>query len=136
MAMKVKDREVIVTMSHVSVEPDMLDDAIQHPETQRIAAEIRARSAILEASHIPLEHTFHLAQSVCSYDESHVVTYSYADQKIIVGVDVCQRLSGGALKLAAFEKLLTDYSSMAGKVVLLQVNGNILSNIKRHQQQK
>jgi hypothetical protein len=31
-------------------------------------------------------------------------------KRIIVGIDMCQRLSGLALKLAAFEKLLTDYS--------------------------
>lgn len=29
-------------------------------------------------------------------------------KKIIVGVDACQRLSGVALKLAAFDKLLSD----------------------------
>ena len=44
----------------------------------------------------------------------------YAGKKIIVGVDVCQRLSGGSLKLAAYEQLLTDYSS-TGQVVLIQV---------------
>ncbi len=38
-----------------------------------------------------------------------------------LGMDVCQRLSGGALKLAAFDKLLSDYNvaDMSG-VVLIQ----------------
>ena len=40
----------------------------------------------------------------------------YAGKKIIVGVDTCARLSGGALKLAAFEKLLTDYTNAMGSV--------------------
>ena len=33
-----------------------------------------------------------------------------------MGVDTCARLSGGALKLAAFEKLLTDYTNAMGSV--------------------
>ena len=48
----------------------------------------------------------------------------YGEKKIVVGVDICQRLSGGALKLAAFEKLLTDYTAAIGAidgVVLIQV---------------
>jgi len=44
----------------------------------------------------------------------------HAGKKIIVGLDVCQRLSGGALKLAAFEKLLTDYTNAMGSAVLVQ----------------
>jgi trehalose-6-phosphate synthase len=42
-------------------------------------------------------------------------------QTIVLGIDVCQRLSGGALKFAAYDKLLSDYHDTAGKVVLLQV---------------
>ena len=35
-------------------------------------------------------------------------------------MDTCARLSGGALKLAAFEKLLTDYTNAMGSAVLVQ----------------
>ena len=45
----------------------------------------------------------------------------YHGKKIIAGVDICQRLSGGALKMAAFEKLLVDYNlGEKGAVVLIQ----------------
>ena len=42
------------------------------------------------------------------------------NRRIILGIDACQRLSGGALKLAAFDKLLADYRSTGTKVVLIQ----------------
>lgn len=45
----------------------------------------------------------------------------YHGKKIIAGVDICQRLSGGALKMAAFDKLLVDYNlGEKGAVVLIQ----------------
>eukprot|EP01041_Mallomonas_annulata_P003536 gene3536-7030_t len=44
----------------------------------------------------------------------------YKGRKIILGIDVCQRLSGGALKMAAFEKLLADYGDIGRRVVLVQ----------------
>lgn len=82
-----KNREAIVTMSHVSIEPSVIARIVSDPEVQKQAAALRAK---------------------------------HAGKKIIVGVDVCQRLSGGALKLAAFEKLLTDYTNAMGTVVLVQ----------------
>jgi len=85
LALNVDEREVIVTMSHVSIEPGTVDDTLNLPE-------------VLEA----VEHFKQL----------------YAGRRIIVGIDVCQRLSGNALKLAAFDKLLTDRGG--GKVVLIQ----------------
>ena len=53
---------------------------------------------------------------------AEVYRKKYRDKKIIVGIDACQRLSGGALKLAAFDKLLSDYSNSGDKVVLIQKN--------------
>jgi len=85
LALNVDEREVIVTMSHVSIEAGMVDRALAMPE-------------VLET----VEHFKAL----------------YAGRRIIVGIDVCQRLSGNALKLAAFDKLLTDRGG--GKVVLIQ----------------
>ena len=82
--------QVIVSMSHVSIEPEQIDRWVNDPEVQAAAAALRAK---------------------------------HAGQKIIVGVDACQRLSGGALKMAAFEKLLTDYTNAMGSAVLVQVRG-------------
>lgn len=87
LTLKVKDREVIVTMSHVSIEPDLVASAVSNPAVQKKAEELKK---------------------------------TYKGRKIIVGVDVCQRLSGGSLKLAAYEKLLTDYPNLLGRVVLVQ----------------
>eukprot|EP01038_Epipyxis_sp_PR26KG_P011996 gene11996-16059_t len=89
LTLRVQDREVIVTMSHVSIEPERLSIALQNPEMNRIAAELKEK---------------------------------YKNKKIIVGVDICQRLSGGALKLAAFDKLLSDYIGDKGSVILIQRN--------------
>jgi trehalose 6-phosphate synthase/phosphatase len=41
----------------------------------------------------------------------------YTGKTIIAGLDPCQRLSGIALKLLAFEKLLHDYACYRDKVV-------------------
>lgn len=84
----VADREVIVTVSHVSIETDRIGPAALHPETLRLASELREK---------------------------------YAGKRIVVGVDACQRLSGVALKLAAFDKLLSDSSwGRKGNIVLIQ----------------
>lgn len=88
-ALDVQDREVIVTMSHVSVEPVTLDKALESPDVMEKARKLKEK---------------------------------HNGKKIIVGIDVCQRLSGGALKLAAMDKLLTDYSDTGSNVVLVQKN--------------
>jgi trehalose-6-phosphate synthase len=43
----------------------------------------------------------------------------FTGKRVIVGVDQCQRLSGVAFKLAAFEKLLTDYSNIQGDYLIV-----------------
>jgi trehalose-6-phosphate synthase len=88
LTLNVQDREVIVTVSHVSIETLRIAQAAAHPETQRIARELREK---------------------------------HAGKRIIAGIDVCQRLSGVALKFAAFDKMLSDSSwGKRGNVVLLQ----------------
>ena len=88
LTLAVADREVIVTVSHVSIETDRVGPAAVHPETLRIARELKQK---------------------------------YAGKRIVVGVDVCQRLSGVALKLAAFDKMLSDSSwGRKGNIVLIQ----------------
>jgi trehalose-phosphatase len=44
----------------------------------------------------------------------------YANKVIIAGIDSCQRLSGVALKLLAFERLLDEFPIYRDKVVLVQ----------------
>jgi trehalose 6-phosphate synthase/phosphatase len=72
-------RELIVTMSHVSVEPDLLDKALADEETKKMADAIRQK---------------------------------HAGKKIIVSVDVAQRLSGSSLRYLAYETLLTDNQNL------------------------
>lgn len=73
--LKVRDRELMVSVSHVSIEADAIAAAMAHPKTIARAQELREK---------------------------------YAGRKVVVGVDVCQRLSGVAQKLAAFDKMLSD----------------------------
>lgn len=104
MALSVREREVVVSVNHVSIEADQIERALQ---------------ANSQESFSRADHIRQLPQ--------------YAGRKVIVSVDVCQRLSGGVLKMAAFEKLLTDYPNVIGKVVLIQKSirtGN-LSKYKR-----
>lgn len=81
-----KDREVVISMSHVSIEPPLIEAALKNPKTIELADAYRAK---------------------------------YKGKKVVVGVDVCQRLSGVVLKLAAFEKLLTDHITN-NSVILVQ----------------
>jgi trehalose 6-phosphate synthase/phosphatase len=84
----VKDREVLVTMSHVSIETSSLDPVINDLETIQLANSLKEK---------------------------------YKGKKVILGIDVCQRLSGLALKMAAFEKFISDYGvADKGAVVLVQ----------------
>ena len=87
LALVVGERDVIVSMSHVSVEPAKIVAAVNDPATQAMADAIRQK---------------------------------HSGKKIIVGVDPCQRLSGIALKLAAFDQLLTSDPSVRGSAVLVQ----------------
>ena len=87
LALVVGERDVIVSMSHVSVEPGKIIAAVNDPETQALADAIRQK---------------------------------HSGKKIVVGVDPCQRLSGIALKLAAFDQLLTSDPSVRDSAVLVQ----------------
>jgi trehalose 6-phosphate synthase/phosphatase len=75
----VGNREVIVSMSHVSIESDMVQRALDDPDVQRMTDAIKAK---------------------------------HAGKKIIASVDVVQRLSGGSLRMNAFEKFLNDNMSL------------------------
>lgn len=86
LTLTVQDREIIVSVSHVSIETERVQAHVEHPDTQRRAKEIKDK---------------------------------YKGRKIIVALDVCQRLSGGVLQLSAFERLINDYYSHNPKKVVL-----------------
>ena len=56
---------------------------------------------------------------MCLGEETHVKVWCgrLAGKVLIAGLDPCQRLSGIALKLLAFERLLTDYECYRDRVV-------------------
>ncbi len=43
LTLMVQDREVIVTMSHVSIEAEKIDQAVADPETQALAKAIKEK---------------------------------------------------------------------------------------------
>ena len=87
LALLVDNRHVIVSMSHVSVEPQRIIDAVNDPAVQSMATALRDK---------------------------------HAGKKIVVSVDPCQRLAGGALRLAAMDQFFSDNNSMKSSVVLVQ----------------
>ena len=87
LALQVQDREVIISVSHVSVETKDIDKILINTDTWERVKKLKEK---------------------------------FSGRKIIAGLDVCQRLSGGIFKLAAYEKLLTDYPNVTNQVVLYQ----------------
>jgi trehalose 6-phosphate synthase/phosphatase len=79
---------VLVSMSNVSIEPRMIDAALNLPSVKAGKDEIKSR---------------------------------HAGRSIIGSVDIGQRLSGVALKLLAYERLLQDYPSWQSHVVMVQL---------------
>jgi len=75
LSLTVGDHDVIVTMSVVSIEAALVQQAVDSNEAKLIAANLRSK---------------------------------YSGKKIIVGVDVLNRLSGLGLKMGSFERLLKD----------------------------
>ena len=53
-------------------------------------------------------------------EQATILRNRHSTRKVIAGIDVAQRLSGIALKLLAYERLLTDYPVWQKNVVLIQ----------------
>jgi trehalose 6-phosphate synthase/phosphatase len=87
-----------------------------------LALEMPEREAIVTMSHVSIEST--VLDRVLMGPEVHEaakrIKDSHPNRRILVGIDSCNRLSGGVLKLAALDKLLGDYGSNSGKFVLIQ----------------
>ena len=43
LSLQANNRDVIITMSHVSIEPDRVDEAVKDPRTQQLAADIKKK---------------------------------------------------------------------------------------------
>ena len=86
-------RTVMVVVRHVSIEPPRVLKALASDETAR---EVRALDARLAPRH------------------------AKRPQVVLAGVDSCQRLSGVALKLLAFERFLSEYPQWRGRCILVQ----------------
>jgi trehalose-6-phosphate synthase len=90
-----RDRSVIVTMAHVSIEPDLMDRALADPKVEEVV-QVRTERFAMRAPYMNVFSTQDWKQK-------------YPDKILMCGVDTCQRLNGVALKFAAFEKMLRDY---------------------------
>ena len=144
------DREVIVSVSHVSIQTTQLDAVAAETSTaattstalssfssttvadecEKCTEETAEKDGCDAEQKEEKEKKKKKVEDALSDDPlllsdvqlmAQALRRKYAGRKIVVGVDVCQRLSGVALKLAAFDKLLSDSSYGAdGRVVLLQ----------------
>eukprot|EP00595_Chromulina_sp_UTEXLB2642_P002684 CAMPEP_0196762724 /NCGR_PEP_ID=MMETSP1095-20130614/2653_1 /TAXON_ID=96789 ORGANISM="Chromulina nebulosa, Strain UTEXLB2642" /NCGR_SAMPLE_ID=MMETSP1095 /ASSEMBLY_ACC=CAM_ASM_000446 /LENGTH=1168 /DNA_ID=CAMNT_0042114379 /DNA_START=78 /DNA_END=3584 /DNA_ORIENTATION=- len=112
LALSIADREVIVTVSHVSIETNLVDKVLSDPLTFQRALDIRLKYGVTSILDTPSLNLFRDVNK----------QLNIVKKRMIVGIDVCQRLSGGVLKLAAYEKLLTDAPHEKDLVTLVQFN--------------
>jgi trehalose-6-phosphate synthase/trehalose-6-phosphatase len=87
-----------------------------------LTLDVEGREVLVAISHVGVEAG--VLDSWMASREAAVVAAQFAAKHpgkvIIAGIDSCQRLSGVALKLLAFEKLLSDNVVYRRKVVLVQ----------------
>lgn len=87
-----------------------------------LALDYDGRDVLVNISHVGVEAAAldrwmaseSAAKVACMFAEK------YPGKLIIAGIDTCQRMSGMALKLLAFERLLEDYPVYRGNVILVQ----------------
>jgi len=91
-------RTVMVVVRHVSVETLVIEDALKGDAVAAAAASLE-RDVIAPPSR---------------------ETPNDAARLVLASVDACQRLSGVALKLLAYERFLTEYPRWRGRVALVQ----------------
>ncbi|RYG50448.1 hypothetical protein EON66_11840, partial [archaeon] len=87
-----------------------------------IALDVEGRDVMVAISHVGVEAQA-LDRWMASEQAAHVARLfaeRYKGKIIIAGIDTCQRLSGVALKLLAFERLLEENPVYRHKVVLVQ----------------
>lgn len=89
-------RTVMVVVRHVSVETDQLEKALKQDVPEQLGT---IEALIIEPSR---------------------ETPNKAKRLVLCSVDPCQRLSGIALKLLAYERFLAEYPRWRGRVALIQ----------------
>lgn len=102
-------RTVTVLVRCVSIEHDKIEEAWRHLEATDDSHLVESSEAKLPAK--PTTTTLAYSTSGSTFPSETIV---------ISGVDSCQRLSGVALKLLAFERFLWDFKKKDKTVVLIQ----------------
>ena len=85
MAVTLKGKTLLISMSQVSIEPSFLKKSLSNPETFVETKRLKAR---------------------------------FTKKKVIVGIDVCQKLSGCEYKLQAFKQFLDDNMGKPRNVIM------------------
>jgi trehalose 6-phosphate synthase/phosphatase len=87
-----------------------------------LGVEFEGRTVSVVMRHVSIE-TVKLVRKMneCGgKDEAAAIRAKHAGRRIVCGLDVCQRLSGVALKLVGIERLLDEFPRWRGQVVLVQ----------------
>ena len=87
-----------------------------------LGVEFEGRTVSVVMRHVSIEtRKIDRKMSDCGgVGECQQLQAKHAGKTIVVGLDTCQRLSGVALKLLGFEKLLDEFEKWRGKLVLVQ----------------
>jgi len=87
-----------------------------------IGVQVDGRTVVVDISNVSIEPytTSMNLKDPKVHEDAATIKANHQHRHIIAGVDVAQRLSGVALKLLAFEKLLTEYTVWQNKVVMIQ----------------
>lgn len=107
-------RTVLVTMHNVSIEPSMVNGKLKV-----LLMVIFIVDQFINLFFI-IAHTLAAMNMPSVIEGATKLRHNHTTRKIIAGVDIAQRLSGIALKLLAFERLLNDYPIWQQNVVMIQ----------------
>ncbi len=87
-----------------------------------IGIELETRTVTVLISHVGIEGA--LLKRAMAHEKTKAeiarLQAKHEGKVLVAGLDPCQRLSGIALKLLAFERLLTEYECYRDKVVMVQ----------------
>lgn len=87
-----------------------------------IGIELETRTVTVLISHVGIEGALlkrAMAQEPVKAETARLKA-KHEGKVLVAGLDPCQRLSGIALKLLAFERLLTEYECYRDRVVMVQ----------------
>lgn len=87
-----------------------------------IGIELETRTVTVLISHVGIEGSL-LTKAMATarvQEETAALRHKHKGKLLIAGLDISQRLSGIALKLLAFERLLTEYECYRDRVVMVQ----------------